>query len=121
MEDAFEGTQIMMEGTQTCVNDASVAAGGAMGAEEDVDAAFGLLRRLGGEAEEVRLTHRLVDGVRDRYSIGRAASNDIIVNNKMVSGEHCFVYCDYSGPRLGIYLEDCSGNGTFVNNAGTRL
>ena len=38
-----------------------------------------------------------------RYCIGRGASNDLRVNEKMVSGTHCYVYCtsEHDSPSDG--------------------
>ena len=86
----------------------------------DVDV-WGLLRRKGGEQEETLLRHRLKDGRRDTFLIGRSQTCDVNVFHKNVSSTHCKIYCDYSQARLRVFIEDCSANGTFVNDSLTRL
>jgi serine/threonine protein kinase len=82
---------------------------------------WGSLRRKGGDQEEVKLEHRTKDGRRDTYIIGRSKAADVIVEDKRVSSQHCFVYCDYEEARLRVFVEDKSVNGTYVNDSLTRL
>lgn len=83
---------------------------------------WGCLRREGGNKDEYDLYHRVKDNRRDTFIIGRnKALSDIVVSNKLVSSKHCQVYCDYSEVRLRIFVEDCSVNGTFINDSLTRL
>lgn len=117
----IEGTQLM-EGLNenTMINSQSASPRSSNG-RSDEDASFGLLHRLGGKMEEYKLKHRVKDNVRDKYVVGRAHTCDIVVNNKMVSSNHCAIYCDWTGPRLVVYLEDMSANGTYVNDKDTKL
>jgi phosphorylase kinase gamma subunit/serine/threonine-protein kinase Chk2/calcium/calmodulin-dependent protein kinase I len=71
--------------------------------------------------EEINLCHRFVNNKRDSYLIGRSRSSDILVEDKRVSSQHCLVYCDYSQAKLRVFIEDCSANGTYVNDSLTRL
>ena len=84
---------------------------------------WGVLRRKGGNQEEIKLRHRIKDGKRDTYVIGRHSGDcDIVVkNNKSVSSIHCRIYCDYTQARLRVFIEDSSTNGTFINDSLTRL
>jgi hypothetical protein len=51
---------------------------------------------------------------RDRTTLGRRASNDIVLDNLVVSGSHCVF--ELKG-LADVYVEDLgSTNGTFVNN-----
>eukprot|EP01041_Mallomonas_annulata_P004441 gene4441-8852_t len=81
---------------------------------------WGLLRndKMG---QEFRLLHRIKDGRRDTYLLGRAKNTDIWINDRRVSSEHCLIYCDYSQARMRVYLEDRSVNGTYINDSLTRL
>jgi len=49
-------------------------------------------------------------------SIGRRPANEIVVNNLAVSGQHCIVHCRCGGSAEGPDVEDCSTNGTYVND-----
>lgn len=69
---------------------------------------WGLLRQKGGEGKEYRLEHRIKNGIRDLYVIGRNPSCDIVIEDRCVSNKHCMIYCDYSEPKLRVFLEDCS-------------
>lgn len=82
---------------------------------------WGLLRRLGGDHEEIELCHRIKDLKRDTYTIGRSSKCDITVADTWVSTNHCSIYCDYTQAKLRIFIEDSSANGTFINDALTRL
>ena len=88
---------------------------------EPIPHAWGMLRRQGGLQEEFELHHRVVDLKRDTYTIGRSSKSDITVADTWVSTTHCMVYCDYSQPKLRIFIEDCSANGTYINDSLTRL
>ena len=85
------------------------------------DRAWGLLRRQGGTQEEFELHHRIKDLKRDTYTIGRSSKCDVTVADTWVSTTHCMVYCDYTQPKLRMFIEDCSANGTYVNDSLTRL
>jgi len=90
-------------------------------ANPDVDV-WGVVRRRGGNQEEFKMLHRLKDGKRDTYVLGRnMESCDITAAHKSVSSTHCRIYCDYTQARLRVFLEDSSVNGTFVNDSLTRL
>jgi pSer/pThr/pTyr-binding forkhead associated (FHA) protein len=82
---------------------------------------WGMLRRKGGNQEEIELQYRLKDNRKDTYKIGRGSENDIIILDKRVSSLHCLVYCDYDEFRMKIFLEDASANGTFINHSLNRL
>ena len=72
----------------------------------DVDV-WGILRRKGGDQEEYKLRHRLKDGRRDTYLLGRSQTCDVSVNiSKAISTAHCLIYCDYSQARLRVFIED---------------
>lgn len=81
---------------------------------------WGLLRRKGID-QEYKLIHRIKDGRKDVYSIGRQKQCDIVISDQRVSLIHCLIYCDYFDERLTMFVSDCSTNGTFVNNSLTRL
>jgi pSer/pThr/pTyr-binding forkhead associated (FHA) protein len=81
---------------------------------------WGLLRRKGID-QEYKLIHRIKDGRKDVYSIGRQKQCDIVISDQRVSLIHCLIYCDYLDERLTMFVSDCSTNGTFVNNSLTRL
>jgi len=49
-------------------------------------------------------------------SIGRRPANEIVINNLAVSGQHCIVHCRRGGSADGPTVEDCSTNGTYVND-----
>jgi hypothetical protein len=55
---------------------------------------------------------------KDRTTLGRAADNDIVLQNPAVSGHHCVF--ELKG-LADVFVEDLgSTNGTFVNNARVR-
>ena len=130
MDEEAHQYALSLEATQTqqeVVNEATMhatspskagAGGGASKARSD---AWGLVRRKGGNQEEIMLEHRVKDGKRDTYVIGRSTKADIVVNDGRVSAHHCAVYCDYSEARLRVFVEDMSANGTFVNDSLIRL
>ena len=105
------------EGATQLFNDASNAAASAAAAVD----VWGVLRRKGGDQEEFKMTHRLKDGRCDTFTLGRSRNSDIIVDDKRVSSSHCLIYCDYTQARLRVFIEDSSANGTFINDALTRL
>lgn len=89
---------------------------------DDMEQAWGILRQhVNSELKETFLHYRLKDGKRDTYLLGRGKDCDIILENRRVSSAHCLVYCDYSSPRMRIFVEDCSANGTFINDSLTKL
>jgi len=58
------------------------------------------------DEELLDLTHRVKDGEKDRYSIGRSKKADILVpDDKKISAIHCLIYCDYSQARLRFIVE----------------
>ena len=90
--------------------------------DEGLREIWGLLRRnTGGRREETKLKYRTVRGERDTYSIGRIKTCDIVVDDVRVSKRHCLIFLDYSQPRLRVFLQDSSSNGTFINCSTTRL
>lgn len=94
--------------------------GAASVAPDDDAEMWGLLRSMA-TFKEYKLLHRIKDGIRDCYTIGRNNTCDIILNDKRVSGNHCVVYCDYSQSRMRVYVEDTSSNGTYINGLETKL
>ena len=74
---------------------------------------WGILRRKRSVdgATDTLLKHRELNGERDRYTLGRGAQNDVIVegDNRRISSTHCHIYCDYSQARLRVFIEDFSG------------
>ncbi len=88
----------------------------------DASEVWGSLRREGGTKEEYELFHRIKNGIRDQFVLGRnKAFADVVADHKLISSKHCSIYCDYSEVRLRIFIEDSSVNGTFINNPLTRL
>jgi pSer/pThr/pTyr-binding forkhead associated (FHA) protein len=49
----------------------------------------------------------------DRVNLGRASTNDIVVDDKAVSREHAVIFRDESGQFV---IESSGANGTFVNH-----
>jgi hypothetical protein len=80
-----------------------------------------LLRQQDAERTEYELHHRVESGRRSTYSIGRSSKCDITVGDSWVSTNHCLVYCDFTQPKMRVFIEDCSVNGTYINHALTRL
>ena len=48
----------------------------------------------------------------DEVTIGRKATNNIVINDQNLSGNHCVI--TKRGDK--IYLKDLSTNGTYINN-----
>jgi hypothetical protein len=88
--------------------------------QNDESKLWGMLRRKGID-QEYKLIHRIKDGRKDLYTIGRQKKCDIIINDQRVSSIHCLIYCDYLDERLTMFVSDCSANGTYVNNSLIRL
>lgn len=113
------------ECTQLNINESSRDTYSSQNQEEEPEEiesnVWGLLRRKGGNREEYKLVYRIHDGQQDRYSIGRSRAADVLFEHRRASSIHCLIYCDYSEARLRVFIEDCSSNGTFVNNSLTRL
>lgn len=66
------------------------------------------------EARVLEVKKRKVDAATNTITIGRAAANDIVLHNNMVSKSHAYLYLHPSGTRC--YLVDCdSKNGTLIN------
>lgn len=82
---------------------------------------WGQLKRKGVSQDDISLIHRVQDGRRDTYLIGRSKGADVIIEDIRVSLSHCLIYCDYSQSRLRMFIEDCSANGTYVNDSLIRL
>lgn len=83
---------------------------------------WGILRQHTSEGiVEVMLHYRMHEGRKDTYILGRSRNSDIPIPDRRVSSTHCAVYCDYTEPRMRVFLEDCSANGTYVNDALTKL
>ena len=82
---------------------------------------WGILRKKHRIDEEIKLEYRFVDGIRDTYVLGRSRGCDIPVDNKRVSSKHCLIFCDYTQARMRVYLQDQSVNGTYINDAFTKL
>ena len=82
---------------------------------------WGVLRPKNSMAAQIKLSHRVQEGKRDTYTLGRSKSADVVVELSQVSGTHCYVYCDYESARLRVFVEDCSRLGTYVNSSLTRL
>jgi hypothetical protein len=55
------------------------------------------------------------------YTLGRSKKCSIVFKQKLISNEHCRLYCleDADG-KMCPYIEDSSANGTYVNKS-TRL
>ena len=83
--------------------------------------AWGLLRCKGENQDEFEFTHREKDFKKDNYTIGRSSKCDVTVADIWVSTVHCSIYCDYTQPKMRIFIEDCSVNGTYINNSLVRL
>eukprot|EP01033_Poteriospumella_lacustris_P002831 gene2831-2058_t len=84
--------------------------------------AWGILRQHTNEGIlEIMLEYRVKDGRKDTYIIGRSRNSDVPIPDRRVSSTHCAIYCDYTEPRMRVFLEDCSANGTYVNDALTKL
>ena len=82
---------------------------------------WGYLKRRDG-AQELQLRHRIVDGKRDTYYLGRSqVFCDIVVDFKNVSKKHCSIYCDFSGARMKVYVQGLSSNGTYINHGYVRV
>lgn len=109
LEDAAE-TKIEASAAQNQTNDSNGAIN-----------TWGILRRHGNDGVEIELEYRVKDGRKDTYSLGRSRNCDVPVPDRRVSSMHCAIYCDYSQPRMRVFVEDCSANGTFVNDALTKL
>lgn len=57
--------------------------------------------------EDIRdLYHRVKDGHKDTFSVGRSKKADFIVDDdKKISAVHCIIYCDYTQARLRFFVE----------------
>ena len=66
-------------------------------------------RKINGEKylEDIRdLYHRVKDGHKDTFSIGRSKRADFMVDDdKKISAVHCIIYCDYTQARLRFFIE----------------
>jgi len=62
-----------------------------------------------------------VDLTTDKTTIGRKDTNDVRINNNKLSAQHCCIHRE----AAGVFVEDLSSNGTFVNDTkmskGARL
>lgn len=81
---------------------------------------WGLLRQKGHE-NEYKLFHRIKDGRKDVYTIGKQKVCDIIINDIRINPIHCLIYCDYLNEILTMFIMNNSFNGTYVNNSLTKL
>lgn len=81
---------------------------------------WGVLK-LKDSGKDLNLEYRNNDNRRDSYTIGRSRACDLKISEKRVSSKHCVIYCDYEHARRRVFVEDCSSNGTFVNDSLTRL
>ena len=118
--DEFVGTQLINENTiftpdianhTDSVDDTIIS----------VDDTWGLLRKKNssGSDDEIKLLHRIDNqGRKDLYTIGRNRGCDIVIDDLRVSSFHCMIYCDYSQPKLRVFIEDSSGKlyYLFLNN-----
>ena len=66
-------------------------------------------RKINGDkyVEDIRdLYHRVKDGHKDTFSIGRCKRADFMVeDDKKISAVHCIIYCDYTQARLRFFIE----------------
>lgn len=66
------------------------------------------------EATVMEVKKRKFDTAKNTITIGRAATNDIVIYDNLVSKSHAYLYLHASGQ--GCYLVDCgSKNGTLLN------
>lgn len=66
------------------------------------------------DARVIEVKKRRIDSAANTITIGRAAFNDIVVYNNMVSKSHAYLYTHPSG--AACYIVDCgSKNGTLIN------
>lgn len=73
---------------------------------------WGLLRRKGStnELNDIKLFHRVDENNRrDTYTLGRNSKCDIVIDDRRISSFHCSIYCDYTLPKLRVFIEDTSG------------
>ena len=94
---------------------------GAVNSNELLNQTWATLRRKGGKQEEFRLNYRIINNIKDSYTLGRSRGCDIHVDHKCVSSRHCTIYCDYTQARMRVFIEDNSVNGTFINDALTKI
>ena len=67
-------------------------------------------RKISGDkyVEDTRdLYHRIKDGQKDTFSIGRSKRADFLIDDddKKISSVHCIIYCDYTQARLRFFVE----------------
>jgi pSer/pThr/pTyr-binding forkhead associated (FHA) protein len=66
------------------------------------------------EATVIEVKKRKFDTAENTITIGRAATNDIVIYDNLVSKSHAYLYLHPSGQ--GCYIVDCgSKNGTLLN------
>jgi len=66
------------------------------------------------EARVIEVKKRKFDTAKNTVTIGRAATNDIVICDNLVSKSHAYLYLHPSGK--GCYIVDCnSKNGTLLN------
>ena len=66
------------------------------------------------KARVIEVKKRRFDTAENTITIGRAATNDIVIYNNLVSKSHAYLYVHPSGEKF--YLVDCgSKNGTLLN------
>jgi hypothetical protein len=120
--DTSSQTAMHMEATQPDSEETQLSCTSALrSTASPISDAWGLLRRQSADREEFELTHRIKDFKRDTFTVGRSSKCDVTVADSWVSTNHCMVYCDYTQPKMRVFIEDCSANGTFINNSLTRL
>lgn len=65
----------------------------------------------------LRPTEKILSGPNSTLSIGKDKGNDLVIQDAIISRQHCVLELDLE--RGAIYAIDCSTNGTFLN--GVRL
>jgi hypothetical protein len=111
-DEDFISTQIVNEATilstDTTINTDNVDGG----LKQNIQNIWGLLRRKGStdESNDIKLLHRVDENNRrDTYTLGRNSRCDIVIADRRISSFHCMIYCDYSLPKLRVFIEDTSG------------
>lgn len=114
-------TQIVNEQTMLANNDTTNITDPTVSDNNDVNPhnIWGMLRRKGGPhnaQEEIKLVYRIDSKNRkDTYTIGRNSGCDIIVRDRRISAYHCMIYCDYTQPKLRVFIEDTSGESLCID------
>ena len=111
-EDDFINTQIVNEATLLSPETTANAENVDGDIKTDIENIWGLLRRKGSsnESTDIKLFHRIDENNRrDTYTLGRNSQCDIVIPDRRISSFHCMIYCDYSLPKLRVFIEDTSG------------